>query len=111
MKDEEVLEEYFNFPLKDTGNIQQHTDMTDTNPDDIFVLGQDYGIAMDDIENIPDDKIEDEKPFMLYRYLVEDRRASGSVTLIRVASVPDSRLMVERERKKKMRRTQTFYKF
>jgi len=111
LKDEEVLEEYFNFPLKDTGRIQQNKDMTDTNPDDIFVLSQDYGTAMDNIEDIPDDQTQEEKPFMLYRYLVEDRRASGSVTLLRVASVPDSRVTVEKERKKKMRRTKTFYKF
>ena len=91
LKDEDLLEEQFNFPQRQA-EICQQKDITDTKPDEIFVVSNDYVTATEDIEDLTDDKAEDEKPFMLYRYLVEDRRDSGSVTLLRMASLPSSEL-------------------
>ena len=110
LKDEEVMDEHFDFKEKET-EILHELDASDINPDEIFVLSDDYNIGTDDIENLDNDKVGDEKQFSFYRYFVEDRRESGSLTLLRVSSLSEDDVLVEERRKenrKKMRRTNTF---
>ena len=58
----------------------------------------------------PDNDTEDEKK-QLYRYFVEDRRTSGSLTLLRVSSLSHEDVLAEerkKENRRKIRRTNTF---
>ena len=89
-----------------TVSLFQGPDTEDINPDEIFVLSEEFISGTED--NSPPDK--DEKN-QLYRYFVEDRRTSGSLTLLRVSSLSDTDVLMEkrkREKRRKIRRTNTF---
>ena len=74
------------------------------------MLSEDFTSATDGTSSNVDQDVGGDKT-TLYRYFVEDRRTSGSLTLLRVSSLSDSDVLVEdkkRNNKKKIRRTNTF---
>ena len=84
-------------------------DTEDIHPDEIFVLSEELISGTEDITT-PDNDAKNEKK-QLYRYFVENRRTSASLTLLRVSSLSDSDVLVEerkREERRKIRRTNTF---
>ena len=92
-----------------TESLFQGPDTEDDNRDEIFVLSDDIPDGTEDITS-PDNDTEDEKK-QLYRYFVEDRRTSGSLTLLRVSSLSHEDVLAEerkKENRRKIRRTNTF---
>ena len=92
-----------------TVSLFQGPDTEDINPDEIFVLSEEFLSGTEDNTTPENDTKDVKKQF--YRYFVEDRRTSGSLTLLRVSSLSDSDVLMEerkREKRGKFRRTHTF---